>query len=312
MTSPAPRPAPAHLSEQAQAFLANPRPDSAVPAPEDLEAWAAQAAGIEAYFVSMFAGMPLPVTETETQIGSAHVYVLQPDGLPEGDTGPLMLNVHGGGLVYGGGRACALTGAVQALSLGMTTWSLDYRMAPQHPYPAGLDDAMAAYRAMLEVRDPADLFISGGSAGANIAAALLVRAKDEGLPMPAAAVLTTPEVDLTESGDTFTVLDGVDNMLGSLMPVNLMYADGNDLAHPYLSPLFADLTGFPPTFLQSGTRDLFLSNTVRFHRALLAAGVPTELHVFEAMPHGGFGGSSPEDADLSATVRTFVDAHRRG
>jgi monoterpene epsilon-lactone hydrolase len=312
MTSPAPRPAPAHLSEQAQAFLANPRPDSVVPAPDDLEGWAAQAAGIEAYIVSMFAGMPLPVTESETQIGSAHVYVLRPDGLPEEDTGPLMLNVHGGGLVYGGGRACALTGAVQALSLGMTTWSLDYRMPPQHPYPAGLDDAIEAYRAMLEVRDPADLFISGGSAGANIAAALLVRAKDEGLPMPAAAVLTTPEVDLTESGDTFTILDGVDNMLASLMPVNLMYADGNDLAHPYLSPLFADLTGFPPTFLQSGTRDLFLSNTVRFHRALLTAGVPTELHVFEAMPHGGFGGSSPEDADLSAAVRTFVDAHRRG
>ncbi|QNG38786.1 alpha/beta hydrolase [Geodermatophilaceae bacterium NBWT11] len=309
MTTPVP--VPAHLSEQAQAFLANPRPASAFPDPGDLEGWAAFAAGIEGYIVSMFAGHPLPVAETETEVGGARVYVLQPEGLPEGDSGPLMLNVHGGGLMSGGGRACALTGAVQALTVGMTTWALDYRMPPQHPYPAGLDDAVAVYRAMLEVRDPADLFISGGSAGANIAAALLVRAKDEGLPMPAAAVLTTPEVDLTESGDTFAVLDGVDNVLASLAEVNVMYADGHDLAHPYLSPLFADLTGFPPTFLQSGTRDLFLSNTVRFHRALLAAGVPTELHVFEAMPHGGFGGSSPEDADLNAAVRTFVTAHRR-
>ena len=82
------------------------------------------------------------------------------------------------------------------------------------------------------------------------------------------------------------------------MPVFLLYADGHDLTDPYLSPLFGDLTGFPPMFLQSGTRDLLLSNTVRTHRRLLAAGVPTELHIFEAMPHGNFGGNAPEDHEL--------------
>ena len=122
------------------------------------------------------------------------------------------------------------------------------------------------------------------SAGGNLAAALLVRARDEGLPMPAALVLPTPMVDLTESGDTFQTLNGVDGGLRSQIAVNLLYANGHDLTDPYLSPLFADLSGFPPTFLQSGTRDLFLSNTVRLHRKLLAAGVDTELHIFEAMP----------------------------
>ena len=113
--------------------------------------------------------------------------------------------------------------------------------------------------------------------------------------MPAALVLRTPEADLTESGDTFHANAGVDNILGSLREVNELYAAGHDLSHPYLSPLFADLSGFPPTLLQSGTRDLYLSTTVRMHRKLLSADVPAELHVFEAMPQGGLGGASPGD-----------------
>ena len=96
---------------------------------------------------------------------------------------------------------------------------------------------------------------------------------------------------------------------GSLMPNNLLYAGGADLAHPYLSPLFGDLAGFPPTFIQSGTRDLFLSNAVRFHRRLRQAGVTAELHVFEAMPHGGFMGGTPEDEELAAEVSRFCNAH---
>jgi monoterpene epsilon-lactone hydrolase len=136
----------------------------------------------------------------------------------------------------------------------------------------------------------------------------VLRAKDEGLPMPAALVLLTPQLDLTESGDSFHTNLGID-IIGPLMPMNRFYANGHDLAHPYLSPLFGDATGFPPTFLQTGTRDLFLSNTVRMHRKLLAAGVQTELHVFEAMPHGGFGGNTPEDAELAAEVKRFSEQH---
>lgn len=193
----------------------------------------------------------------------------------------------------------------------MVTWCPDYRMPPLHPYPAAVDDGLAVYRALLELRDAADIFVGGASAGGNLAAALLLRARDEGLPMPAALVLPTPLVDLTESGDTFQTLDGVHGGLRSQLPVNLLYANGHDLAEPSLSPLFADLTGFPPTFLSSGTRDLLLSNTVRMHRRLLAAGVEAELHVFEAMPHGGFGGSAPEDAELDAAMNGFLDKHRR-
>jgi epsilon-lactone hydrolase len=246
----------------------------------------------------------------ERHIAGVLTYLARPQDTPDDDKSPLYLSIHGGALIYGGGRFCRFTTALDATTSGMITWGVDYRMAPRHPYPAALDDCLAVYRTLLEVRDPQDVFVGGASAGGNLAAALLVRAKDEGLPMPAAAVLLTPEVDLTESGDTFQTLDGIDNVLTSLREINLLYADGHDLAHPYLSPLFADLTGFPPTFLQSGTRDLFLSNTVRMHRKLRAAGVDAELHVFEAMPHGGFKGA-PEDEEVRREVHLFLDEHRR-
>jgi acetyl esterase/lipase len=180
-------------------------------------------------------------------------------------------------------------------------------MPPEHPFPAALDDCVAAYRHALEHYDPARIVVLGASAGGNLATALILRARDEGLPLPAGAVLLTPEVDLTESGDTFNTLLGIDNVLISgLAPFNELYAGDQELIHPYVSPLFGNFVkGFPPTFLQSGTRDLFLSNTVRLHRALRRARIPAELHVFEAMPHAGFLGA-PEDEELDEEIRRFL------
>ena len=130
--------------------------------------------------------------------------------------------------------------------------------------------------------------------------------------MPSALVLLSPELDLTESGDSFEVNRMVDVVLpGSLMPCNHLYAGGADFTHPYLSPPFGDLNGLPPTFLQTGTRDLFLSNAVRMHRKLLRANVPVELHVFEAMPHGGFSGEAPEDLEVIQSVRRFIRSRWR-
>lgn len=126
--------------------------------------------------------------------------------------------------------------------------------------------------------------------------------------MPAAVILTSPEVDLTESGDTFSTLAGIDT-LTSLAPVNRLYAAGHDLGDPLLSPLFADFaTGFPPTYLQSGTRDLYLSNTVRMHAALRRAGIPVTCDIFEARPHLGFGGRTPEDLETLQEIDRSVEA----
>jgi acetyl esterase/lipase len=130
--------------------------------------------------------------------------------------------------------------------------------------------------------------------------------------MPGAVGLMTPAIDLTRAGDTMHTNDGIDTVLRPFGKMSALYADGHDLTDPYLSPLFGDFTqGFPPTFLQSGTRDLLLSDTVRMHRKLLRAGIDAELHVWEAMPHGGFGGvfgaATPEDQEMQAQFVKFVE-----
>lgn len=211
--------------------------------------------------------------------------------------------------MFGAGRFAQLITMVRAAVLGCRVWGVDYRVPPAHPYPAALDDCLGVYRHLLARMAPADIAIGGMSAGGNLAAATLLRARDEGLPLPAAALLLTPEADLTESGDTFHTNETIDVALPRGLPnANALYAAGADLAHPYLSPLFGDFKpGFPPTFLQSGTRDLFLSNTVRLHRALLRAGCAAELHVWEAMPHAGFGGMSEEDVEMNAACRDFLN-----
>ncbi len=237
--------------------------------------------------------------------------MVTPEGVDEsGDTQPIYLDIHGGSLLMGGGRACEVMARRVAAQVQMQTWSVDYRMPPDHPYPAALDDVLAIYRGLLDVRGPEQIVVGGGSAGGNLAAASMLRARDEGLPLPAALILLTPEVDLTESGDSFHTNLGIDNVLTqSLADSIALYAGDHDLREPYLSRLFGDLTSpFPPTFLQAGTRDLFLSNTVRMHRKLRAGGVDAQLHVFEAMPHGGFFGA-PEDDELTDEIRRFLAAH---
>ncbi len=311
MTNKAPRmPVPEFLSEQAQASLARIRPEAAYPDKDDTQGWLTLVSQIDSWIESAFSGIELPVRVDETEIAGVHTYVVRGPRVEDSPATPVYLDIHGGALMFGGGRSAHLTASPLALGTNMIHWVVDYRMPPLHPYPAALDDVFAVYNALLEVRDPADIIVGGGSAGGNLAAALLLRAQDEGLAMPAALVLNSPEIDLTESGDTFNTLDAVSPALGSLMKVNRLYAGGADLTHPYLSPLFGDVSGFPPTLLISGTRDLYLSNTVRMHRKLRAAGVAAELHVFEAMPHGGFGGA-PEDQEVNAEMIKFITRHRQ-
>jgi monoterpene epsilon-lactone hydrolase len=307
-------PFPTSISPQAQAYLANlvqadgsphPRPPS--PAPDDLEGWLRAKAGVGEMMMNLYrsrGAQPASSSET-TELGGAVVYVATPADAK--DDRCAYLDIHGGGLVHGGGEPCRMGGRFVADLHRVRTYSVDYRMPPQHPYPASLDDCVAAYRALLDRHEARRIVIGGASAGGNLAAATVLRARDEGLPLPAGLVLLTPELDLTESGDSFETNAVVDLMLPArLTASNELYAAGADLAHPYLSPLFGDFTkGYPPTFVQAGTRDLFLSNAARMHRALRAAKVPVELHIFEGMPHGGFG-DSPEDHDLREETRRFV------
>ncbi|ROO87540.1 acetyl esterase/lipase [Actinocorallia herbida] len=304
---------PASVSPEAQAFLAQGRmPSRPYPPLTDLDAWRAAIAETDAAMQAMFEmrASRVGAEVEEIDANGVPVYSITPHGISPDDQ-RVYLDIHGGALIQGGGVPCRLNGVATAGQVGARVWAVDYRMAPDHPYPASLDDCVAAYRALLDRHSPDQVIVGGGSAGANLAAALLLRARDEGLPLPAAAVLLTPELDLTESGDSFQTLAPVD-IVGhlSLMPVNLLYADGHDLTDPYVSPLFGDFTkGFPSTFLSAGTRDVFLSNAARMHRALREAGVPADLHLVEAAPHGGFFGTAPEDAALDRQIRLFTDSH---
>ena len=309
---PMPVPVPASVSREARAFLASPpTAPPAYPPLDDPVGWRRLAAAHEDALLRHMAGRSVDGVEVgHIRVQEARVHVITPPGLDRDDP-RIYLDLHRGALFVGSGDCCRATGTSTALRVRMRTWAVDYRMPPDHPCPAALDDCVAVYRALLKEHAPHEIVVGGASAGGNLAAALLLRARDEGLPLPTASILLSPELDLTESGDSFTTNLGVDTVLTrGTMPANLLYADGHDLADPYLSPLFGDFSpGFPPTLLASGTRDLFLSNAVRMHRALRAAGVPADLHVFEAAPHGLMPPGTPEDEELLREVRCFIDAN---
>jgi monoterpene epsilon-lactone hydrolase len=304
-------PLPAALSDAAKAALtAAGRTADVVPALDDHDGWrrliAERGAGAAQTQTPLLERLKADVEATE--MGGVPVYVGRPRGERLIDERHVVFDIHGGALIFGGGEsAVRFEAAAISLRTGRVTYALDYRVPPDGPYPAALDDCLAVYQALLAEHKAEDIVVSGASAGGNLAAALLLRARDEGLPMPAGAILLTPELDLTESGDSFHTLMGLDTVLRSrLTEMNLFYAAGADLTHPYLSPLLGDVAGFPPTFLQAGGRDIFLSNAILMHRKLRRAGVRAELHVWEGMPHGGFNGFTPEDREVSAEMQAFI------
>ncbi len=307
---------PSTVSPAAQAVLANPPAENFdFPPLDDPAAWRKMIAERDGAIAAMMAGRAAaaPVTVRSRKLAHCTVYEITPDGLDDGDD-RVYLDIHGGGFIWGGGELCATMATGTAVRMAARVWAVDYRMPPDHPAPAALDDCLDAYRALLAERSPGRVVVGGASAGGNLAAALLLRARDEGLPLPAAAVLMTPAADLTESGDSHQVNLGLDPLIpGRARGQFELYAGGQDLSHPYLSPLNGDFTrGFPPAILTTGTRDMLLSDTVLLHRALRRAGVPADLHVVEAGGHGGFMGAAPEDHDILREVRQFADHHWNG
>jgi acetyl esterase/lipase len=331
-------PPPATISAAARKILSDgtSMPRMTWPPASDKEAWRKQlAAGIaarEQMAAAMLAGVTAKIETTRiggvlcydcvpsgraaserssppSGLGGSDRSSVPPRGLEAPERGVIHLFIHGGAFVVGEGAFAKAQGARYADGIGVRTISVDYRMPPDHPFPAAPEDCVAVYEALLETTDSRRIVIGGSSAGGNIAAAATLMIRDRGLPLPAGAILLTPEVDLTESGDTFRTNEDLDVVLKRGLPeCNALYANGHDLRDPYVSPLFADFSkGFPPTLVQSGTRDLFLSNSVRIHRKLREAGVDAELHVWEAMPHGGFiPGEAPENAEIQAEVARFI------
>jgi len=308
---------PTTISAEAQAVLKaiHERPAQPNPTPSDTEGWALLEAAanstdpetVETLAMATTGAVPSGehVAVVDRTIGEAKFFVATPESWTPDDP-RVVLNIHGGGLTFGGGPAARRSTQLMAANMGLRTWGMDYRQLPHHPFPAGIDDCMVVYRELLEHHDPKNIVVMGQSGGGNFSLALTLRTRDEGLPVPAALGLISPVVDFTFQGDTwYTNAQGTtpDDFIHMLT----MYRTENPVEHPYISPLFGDYDdSFPPTIITAGTRDMLLSDAVRLHRKLVNAGVTTELHVWEAAPHGLFMGYAPEDREQIQQVRAFL------
>lgn len=232
------------------------------------------------------------VTVERGQMAGVQVFAVKPDRISEENRDRVLLHFHGGGYVLNPGEAGTLEAIYMAGFSGMKVISVDYRMPPDFPYPAAMDDAATVYRDLLKKYPAEKIGVFGTSTGGGMTLALMLRARDEGLPMPGAIAPGTPWTDMTRTGDSYVTNEGVDNILvsydGWIKSAAKLYAGGYDLRDPMLSPIYGDVRGFPPTLLTTGTRDLFLSNTVRMHLKLREAEVPADLIVFEGMSHAQY------------------------
>jgi epsilon-lactone hydrolase len=207
---------------------------------------------------------------------------------PHSDPGRNVLFLHGGGFIIGSSAlyrhfTWRLASAARARVL-----SVDYRLAPEHPFPAALEDAVAAYRWLLaDVADPLRIAVVGDSAGGGLGFALLLRLRDEGVALPAAAVALSPWTDLALSGASLSLNNAADPLIGAeevLRFVNY-YLAGADPCHPYVSPLYGRHEGLPPTLIQVGSDEVLRDDAVRMAERMRAAGCRIELEIWPRMPH---------------------------
>ena len=257
----------------------------------------------------------LQVDVQSAQMGGVHVFILTPRKMRPENRNRLLIHVHGGCYVLNPAEAGLSEAVFMAGFGGFRVVSVDYRMPPTAYFPAALDDAMAVWRAALRDHSPKTMAIFGSSAGGALTLEMVMRAKAEGLPLPAAIAPGTPMADLTGVGDSFQTNAFVDNVLvapgGICDAAARLYANGHDLKDPLLSPIYGDVHGFPPTILTTGTRDLLLSNTVRMHRRLRQAGVEAVLQVFEGQAHAQFyrDDTAPESREAFSEIAAFFDRH---
>jgi acetyl esterase/lipase len=200
----------------------------------------------------------------------------------------IVLYLHGGGYVMGSPNTHQeLMGRISR-SLAATVYGLDYRLAPEHPWPAAVDDAVAAWEWLLDAgMDPRKSVVAGDSAGGGLAAALLLALRGSNVAMPAGAVLFSPWTDLTASGDSVKTRAEADPMISgdNLAPMAAHYYGTNAPDHPSISPLFGDLAGLCPLLVQVGDAEVLLDDSTRFHEKARAAGVDSTLHVFDEAFH---------------------------
>ncbi|CAH0271675.1 alpha/beta hydrolase fold domain-containing protein [Roseomonas sp. CECT 9278] len=245
--------------------------------------WPARRARIEE--VAAVDAPPADIVFTPTSIGGV---AAEWSAAPGVDAARVLLFLHGGGYCSGSIVSHRTMASRAGAAAGMRALALAYRLAPEHPYPAALEDARAALAALLaQGFAPADIAVGGDSAGGGLSLALMVAQRDAGLPLPGCAWLASPWVDLAMTGASMDAKDGVDPLIhrGYLAELSAAYRGGVAADDPRVSPLHADLRGLPPVLVQVGSAETLLDDAVRIAGRLGAADVPVRLEVWPHMIH---------------------------
>jgi len=314
-------PAPNDVSDvMRESLLKTPAPDIEAArkfVPQTVEQWKAlirerdakAAAGARAL------AKALSVAVEHERIRGVNVYRVTPVEIDPKHKDHLFIYLHGGAYLFNSGEAGTIEAVLIAARAKMPVLSVDYRMPPDYPAPAAINDVVTVWKHLLKDRTSTSLTLGGTSAGGGLTMASVHRFKELELDLPGALYLGTPGADVDKIGDSRYINDGIDRLLVSWDAGGsqgmAMYAHDYDHKHPYVSPVYGDFKDFPPSYLISGTRDLMLSDTVRVHRKLRAAGVDADLHIYEGQSHGDYAAvpNSPESHEHYAELNAFLLKH---
>jgi acetyl esterase/lipase len=250
-----------------------------------------------------------PVNVEETSMAGVRTDIITPLATAEGNR--VLINLHGGG--FNSDSGSLIEGVPIASLAKIKVVSVYYRLAPENPFPAAVDDVVAVYKELLKTYKPHNIGIYATSAGAILTAEMAVRLKQLGLPLPAALGIFSAHADFSRVGDSWQMftLNGLPGRMEPIDPSHLpddQYVGKTDRKDPVLSPIFADLHGMPPSLLVTSTRDILLSDTATLHRALLHAGDDAQLVVFEALPHAfWYHFDFPETTEALQIMANFFD-----
>ena len=277
-------PVPKTISPQAQLALGHPAPDQ-----EPRQSLEEQRRHTDEYTARARVAWSrlCPTQLADVTMAGVPVRIVTPDGMPDANKDKVLLNLHGGGFNSDSG---SYTESIPIASYTkIKVVAVLYRLAPEHPFPAAVDDSVAVYRELVKDYNPSHIVIYGTSAGAILTAEVAAKLKQLGLPEPAALGIFSGMGDFARAGDSESLyaLRGLTGHLDPPQPGvhNASYAASTDAKDPILSPIYSDLHGMPPTLFITSGRDLLLSGTVNLHRAYLNAGVDARLVVFDALTH---------------------------
>ena len=249
--------------------------------------------------------------QTENIAGVRCLWITTPSCRKE--AAPL-IHLHGGYYIFGDPESCAGYMIRLAELAGVPVLSIDYRLAPEHPFPAALDDVVSVLHALHDRKQPVcNLVLIGESAGGGLALSVAMSLRNNRETLPEALILLSPWTDLTESGDTYLTLASHDPLMGkgSTQAVVKAYSASRDPSEPLISPLFGNFEGLPPILIQAGSREVILSDSIRTARRARTAGVDVQLDIWDGMWHTfHFDQTTPEACEAISEIGDFISRYR--